>query len=204
MTVVEDRNHLWFGHFSRTHFTTKLILRNVTGGKIKRRLKKLRALKRRKSRSKPNQSAKLAQCHNGSEVKFWVYLEGKNIRTAFKTTIFSGLKFPALFSVLNRWEKVREISKPGKNRGLESCSNIFIPLYWNVLNRWFGYDFFWFVKWIWTVLSLSSLTWILKVLKNWKINAAISHVKSTKLVSLTMTRAFAMLNIEVTVMMIFG
>ena len=30
--------------------------------------------------------------------------------------------------MLNRWEKGRKISKPGKNRGLESCSNIFFPL----------------------------------------------------------------------------
>ena len=31
--------------------------------------------------------------------------------------------------MLNRWgKKEHEISKPGKNRGLESCSNIFFPL----------------------------------------------------------------------------
>ena len=28
----------------------------------------------------------------------------------------------------NRFKKEREISKPGKNQGLESCSNIFSPL----------------------------------------------------------------------------
>ena len=41
---------------------------------------------------------------------------------------FQVLKFYALFSVLNRWEQGREISKPGKNRSLESSSNIFFPL----------------------------------------------------------------------------
>ena len=46
-----------------------------------------------------------------------------------KTTIFSGfLKFPAFFSVLNRWGKGREISKAGKNHVLETWSNIFFPL----------------------------------------------------------------------------
>ena len=39
-------------------------------------------------------------------------LEGKNIRTTFNC--FRILKFPALFSVLIRWKKGREISKPGK------------------------------------------------------------------------------------------
>ena len=46
---------------------------------------------------------------------------------------FRVLKFPALFFVLNKWEKGREISKAGKNRGLESCSNIFFPLGKNVI-----------------------------------------------------------------------
>ena len=41
---------------------------------------------------------------------------------------FRFLKFPALFSVLNRLGKGRKISKPGKNRGLETCSNIIFPL----------------------------------------------------------------------------
>ena len=52
-------------------------------------------------------------------------LEGKNFHDH---DFFRVLKFPAHFSVLNRWEKGREISKPGKNRGLESCTSIFFPL----------------------------------------------------------------------------
>ena len=45
-------------------------------------------------------------------------------------------KFPALFSLLNRWKKGREISKPGKDRGLESCSNIFFPLVHCIIVFW--------------------------------------------------------------------
>ena len=56
-------------------------------------------------------------------------LEGKKYYNNFQELdFFRFLKFPALFSVLDRWKKGRQISKPGKNRGLESCSNIFFPL----------------------------------------------------------------------------
>ena len=41
---------------------------------------------------------------------------------------FRVLKFPAIFSICLARRKEREISKPGKNRGLESSSNIFFPL----------------------------------------------------------------------------
>ena len=41
---------------------------------------------------------------------------------------FRVLKFPAIFSICLARRKEREISKPGKNRGLKSCSNIFFPL----------------------------------------------------------------------------
>ena len=37
-------------------------------------------------------------------------------------------EFGALFPHLFSQRKEREISKAGKNRGLESCSNIFFPL----------------------------------------------------------------------------
>ena len=38
------------------------------------------------------------------------------------------LKFAALFSMLNRWEKGRENLKHGKTYGLGSYSNMFLPL----------------------------------------------------------------------------
>ena len=44
----------------------------------------------------------------------------KDIRTIFRV-----LKFPALFPTCLARRKKREISKPGKNRGLESLTNIF-------------------------------------------------------------------------------
>ena len=55
---------------------------------------------------------------------FWnifSYLEGK-------IDFCRILKLPALFSHLFCTEKVRDISKPCKNRALEHCSNIFFPL----------------------------------------------------------------------------
>ena len=51
------------------------------------------------------------------------------IRTPLKTTVSSGFwNFPPFFPTCLARRKEREISKPGKNRGLESCSNIVFPL----------------------------------------------------------------------------
>ena len=41
---------------------------------------------------------------------------------------FRLLKFPAFFPTCLARRKERQLSKPGKNRGLENCSNIFFPL----------------------------------------------------------------------------
>ena len=57
------------------------------------------------------------------------FLKGTKYWNNFHDHVFFRiLKFPAICSLLNRWEKGREISKPGKNRGLGSKSNISFPL----------------------------------------------------------------------------
>ena len=55
-------------------------------------------------------------------------LEGKKLDQLSRTRFFRALKFPALFPTCLAWRKEREISKAGKNSGLESCSNIYFPL----------------------------------------------------------------------------
>ena len=68
---------------------------------------------------------------------FWkisANLMEKDISTTFKTLIFSGFwNFPPFFPICLALSKEREISKPGKNRGLEIFSNIFFPLAQQIL-----------------------------------------------------------------------
>ena len=60
------------------------------------------------------------------------------------TMIFPGLEISRPFFHLFSTEKKREISKPGKNRCLESSSNIFFPLvvdYFLILINICGFEF---------------------------------------------------------------
>ena len=58
-----------------------------------------------------------------------MHTRGKKILEQLsRPRFFRVLKFPALIPTCLARRKGREISESGKNRGLESCSNIFLPL----------------------------------------------------------------------------